>query len=182
MSWNFQRTDAVCSPSQSTRRQLTVYRLSAYGLPAVTVYPLSAYGLPAVTAYPPSAPVYSLSAYGLLAVCSRSARCLLTVYLPSAYGLPVVCLRSTRCLLTVYPLSAYGLPAVCSWSACLQCVSSTHELVRLPFKILPSFAGGPDWASLPGHVVVEVLLYVHRNRRFIRDGSPGRPPRHSHNS
>ena len=22
--------------------------------------------------------------------------------------------------------------------------------------------------------VVEVLLYVHRNRRFIRDGSPGR--------
>ena len=24
---------------------------------------------------------------------------------------------------------------------------------------------------------VEVLLYVHRNRRFIRDGSPGRPPR-----
>ena len=29
-------------------------------------------------------------------------------------------------------------------------------------------------------VVVEVLLYVHRNRRFIRDGSPGRPPRLSH--
>ena len=25
--------------------------------------------------------------------------------------------------------------------------------------------------------MVEVLLYVHRNRRFIRDGSPGRPPR-----
>ena len=24
--------------------------------------------------------------------------------------------------------------------------------------------------------LVEVLLYVHRNRRFIRDGSPGRPP------
>ena len=30
------------------------------------------------------------------------------------------------------------------------------------------------------HVVVEVLPYVHRNRRFIRDGSPGRPPRLSH--
>ena len=30
--------------------------------------------------------------------------------------------------------------------------------------------------------VVEVLLYVHRNRRFIRDGSPGRPPRLSHSS
>ena len=30
--------------------------------------------------------------------------------------------------------------------------------------------------------VVEVLLYVHRNRRLIRDGSPGRPPRLSHSS
>ena len=29
-------------------------------------------------------------------------------------------------------------------------------------------------------VVVEVLLYVHRNRRLIRDGSPGRPSRLSH--
>ena len=29
-------------------------------------------------------------------------------------------------------------------------------------------------------VDVEVLLYVHRNRRLIRDGSPGRPPRLSH--
>ena len=31
-------------------------------------------------------------------------------------------------------------------------------------------------------VDVEVLLDVHRNRRFIRDGSPGRPPRLSHSS
>ena len=30
--------------------------------------------------------------------------------------------------------------------------------------------------------VVELLLYVHRNRRFIRDGSPGRPPPLSHSS
>ena len=28
----------------------------------------------------------------------------------------------------------------------------------------------------------EVLLYVHRNRRFIRDGSPGCPPRLPHSS
>ena len=28
----------------------------------------------------------------------------------------------------------------------------------------------------------EVLPYVHRNRRFIRDGSPGRPPPLSHSS
>ena len=31
-------------------------------------------------------------------------------------------------------------------------------------------------------VVVEVSLYFHRNRRFIRDGSQGRPPRFSHSS
>ena len=31
-------------------------------------------------------------------------------------------------------------------------------------------------------VVVEVLLYIHRNCRFIRDGSPGRPPQLSHGS
>ena len=30
--------------------------------------------------------------------------------------------------------------------------------------------------------VLEVLLYVRRNRRLIRDGSPGRPPRLSHSS
>ena len=30
--------------------------------------------------------------------------------------------------------------------------------------------------------LVEVLLYVHRNHRLIRDGSPGRPPRLSHSS
>ena len=29
--------------------------------------------------------------------------------------------------------------------------------------------------------VDEELLYVHRNRRLIKDGSPGRPPRLSHN-
>ena len=34
-----------------------------------------------------------------------------------------------------------------------------------------------------GHCrLTEVLLYVHRNRRFIRDWSPGRPPRLSHSS
>ena len=33
------------------------------------------------------------------------------------------------------------------------------------------------WGSISDVLtVVEVLLYVHRNRRLIRDGSPGRPP------
>ena len=30
--------------------------------------------------------------------------------------------------------------------------------------------------------VDEVFLYVHRDRRLIRDGGPGRPPRLSHSS
>ena len=36
--------------------------------------------------------------------------------------------------------------------------------------------GGSFFFHCP-QVVAEVLLYVHRNHRFIRDGSPGRPPR-----
>ena len=39
----------------------------------------------------------------------------------------------------------------------------------------------PSTRDIPT-IVVEVLIYVHRNRRFIRDGSPGRPPRLSHSS
>ena len=41
----------------------------------------------------------------------------------------------------------------------------------------------PPWICFSGFsMLVEVLLYVRRNRRFIRDGSPGRPPRLSHSS
>ena len=39
-----------------------------------------------------------------------------------------------------------------------------------------------DCAEIRIEVDVKALLYVHRNRRFIRDGSPGRPPRLSHSS
>ena len=37
-------------------------------------------------------------------------------------------------------------------------------------------------ADIINSQVVEALLYVHRNRRLIRDGSPGRTPRLSHSS
>ena len=37
----------------------------------------------------------------------------------------------------------------------------------------------PEGSLFEG-VFVEVLLYVHRNRRLIRDGRSGRPPRLSH--
>ena len=45
-----------------------------------------------------------------------------------------------------------------------------------------SVSSSPEHGHHRVAVVVEVLLYVHRNRRFIRDGSPGRPPRLSHSS
>ena len=47
----------------------------------------------------------------------------------------------------------------------------------LPSGVIP----GREFQSV-ATVAVEVLLYVHRNRRFIMDGCPGRPPRLSHSS
>ena len=44
------------------------------------------------------------------------------------------------------------------------------------------FHTAPELSRTPVDFVVEVLLYIHRNRRYIRDGSPGRPPRLSHSS
>ena len=74
---------------------------------------------------------------------------------------------------------------------------SQHRKSTLEKKILPPFQQGFEPATFQSRVqcsnhwaipapivvvVVEVLLYVHRNRRFIRDGSSGRPPRLSHSS
>ena len=42
-------------------------------------------------------------------------------------------------------------------------------------KSMARNASGMSWGQLI--LKVEVLPYVHRNRGFIRDGSPGRPPR-----
>ena len=44
-----------------------------------------------------------------------------------------------------------------------------------PPRTSPSIRLSPTW-------MVGVLLYVHRNRRFIRDGSPGRQPPLTHSS
>ena len=48
-----------------------------------------------------------------------------------------------------------------------------HELVihKVLYQVNKKLS---DW--------VEVLLYVHRNHRFIRDGSPGHPPQFLHSS
>ena len=55
-----------------------------------------------------------------------------------------------------------------------------------PPPYLAFFVGGVRWKAWGGgggHCAdVEVLLYGHRNRRLIRDGSPGRPPQLSHRS
>ena len=54
------------------------------------------------------------------------------------------------------------------------------DVVRLP---VCRFTARPNrFTRNTCSLVVEVLLYVHRNRRLIMDGSPGRPPRLSHSS
>ena len=55
-------------------------------------------------------------------------------------------------------------------------IPSAAEKPMVPVVRLTDVSTGPEYT------LVEVLLYVHRNRRFIRDGSPGRPPRLSHSS
>ena len=45
-----------------------------------------------------------------------------------------------------------------------------------PFWLPAYNALPPGQTASQSTPVVEVLLYVHRNRRLIRDGSPGRPP------
>ena len=62
-------------------------------------------------------------------------------------------------------------PSVC-WNR-LECVFLVHYRVLKPTgAFLGQQCTGRSWAW--------VLLYVHRNCRIIRDGSPGRPPRLSH--
>ena len=66
----------------------------------------------------------------------------------------------------------------------LKCCFTSTETVGLlgmgALDVHLDFHTAPELCCKP--VVVEILLYVHRNRRLIRDGSPGRPPRLSHSS
>ena len=64
-----------------------------------------------------------------------------------------------------------------------QCCFTSTETIRTIMDGVPRTATSTFTQLLSsGPSNVEVLLYVHRNRRFITDGSPGRPPRHSHSS
>ena len=60
-----------------------------------------------------------------------------------------------------------------SWLKC--CFTSTETVGLLGTEAQDVHL---DFHTAP----VEVLLYVHRKRRFIRNGEPGRPPRLSHTS
>ena len=62
-------------------------------------------------------------------------------------------------------------------STALSSLASVHTHPSC-FRTALSSLAGVHWKEQ----LVEVLLYVHRSRRFIRDGSPGRPPRLSHSS
>ena len=61
------------------------------------------------------------------------------------------------------------------WLKC--CFTSTETVGLLGTGSQDGHLGFHTAVSSVYHDRVEVLLNVHRNRRFIRDGSPGRPPR-----
>ena len=70
--------------------------------------------------------------------------------------------------------------AVC----CASAASSGRSLHLITSQLRTKLS----WSNCPKYVrrtnirPVKNGLYVHRNRRLIRDGSPGRPPRLSHSS
>ena len=75
----------------------------------------------------------------------------------------------------------YGLHSSQSEGVVPSCFPSHCGQVPTISWLLPSSRRGGLYGETR-FVVVEVLLYVHRNRRFIMDGSPGCPPRLSHSS
>ena len=56
-------------------------------------------------------------------------------------------------------------------------LQSRNENRKNPCRIFSLTVTCPVSCGFVWLCVVGVLLYVHRNRRFIRDWSPGRPPR-----
>ena len=68
---------------------------------------------------------------------------------------------------------------------CTRSVTHSHTNNETETKTPPPPITPPLPPSVPTPYyddLVEVLLYVHRNCRIIKDGSPGRPPRLSHSS
>ena len=66
------------------------------------------------------------------------------------------CLRNFRCILSILPIATFNYFTVTRPSFAVCCTATLWE----------------GW----------VLLYLHGNRRLIKDGSSGRSPRLSHNS
>ena len=61
-------------------------------------------------------------------------------------------------------------------SLCVKCYAKTTVVLALGSSWLAPYSSEPCRSDsvVVVVVVVEVLLYVHGNRRLIRDGSPGR--------
>ena len=90
-------------------------------------------------------------------------------------------LNSLIHLSLVFPMGKSG----CQSTAAEQCWKRNHIgdcYKDVSQVIMTLFYSPTTWKSLASNLLVEVLLYVHRNRRLIRDGSSGRPPRFSHSS
>ena len=90
--------------------------------------------------------------------------------------------------LQLYSLASLTLIIfILSWQLWLYSLSSltlTLIIFILPWQLQLYSQASPTLVSNKSFFtrVGWVLLYVHRNRRLIRDGSPGQPPRLSHSS
>ena len=89
--------------------------------------------------------------------------------------------RDNCCKQLTHKLPFYLLTWVV-WNPCRGCGLARSDSSTNPIQsvIWPQTFFGPLYEVFL--FVVEVLPYVHRNRRLIADGSPGRPPRLSHSS
>ena len=88
-----------------------------------------------------------------------------------------------NCLVIVYVRDHVQEAGLACWASSASCGGWlwTQKLTLPTQRLAYSWRRVPVLILLVGWLV-EVLLYVHRNRRLIRDGSPGRPPRLSHSS
>ena len=87
-----------------------------------------------------------------------------------------VLFRALEISASVAPWGQWRRPTMLS---CIAGRTLEHAFEKISAKPHPP---SPPRKEMQLNVVVDSLLYVHRNRRLIRDGSPGRPSRLSHSS
>ena len=91
---------------------------------------------------------------------------------------------SLMMMMMMIVLKVYAIPPVIWWTLLYHDKRMAADKALEINNVSSSPMVGPldllFWSLRDLFGFSSVLLYVHRNRRFIRDGSPGRPPRLSH--